>query len=155
MGLIFLALLVTPIVELWFLIQIGSWLGVMPTIVIVVFTAAWGAYLTRREGLRVLTHYQESLSRGEMPTGALLDGLSVFVGGALLLTPGFFTDAFGFALLFAPSRAFFKVILIKWTQEKVKTGQVFVQHTQGPSAPSAPSTHGYGQVIDQKFDEEK
>ena len=152
MGLVFLALLVTPIVELWFLIQIGSWLGVLPTIMIVVLTAAWGAYLTRLEGLRVLTQYQTSLARGEMPTGALFDGLSVFVGGALLLTPGFFTDALGFALLFAPSRALFKAMLVKWTQEKVNTGQVFVHHSQDFNHPP---THGYGQVIDQKFDEEK
>ena len=153
MGVIFLALLITPVVELWFLIQIGTWLGALSTILLVVLTAAWGAFLTRREGLRVLSSYQQSIMRGEMPTSALLDGLSVFVGGALLLTPGFFTDALGFALLLEPSRALFKDFLVRWAQEKIKSGQIVVNGGGG----FGPSSHFYrsGEVIDQQFDEDK
>ena len=152
MGFIFLALFITPIVELWFLIQVGAWLGVFPTVLVVALTAVWGAFLARREGLRALQNYQASLLRGELPADALVDTLAIFVGGALLLTPGFFTDAFGFALLLEPSRRLFKHVLLKWTKKRIETGHIFVQ-TQGFSQQSSASKPVQGEIIDQEFDD--
>lgn len=100
-----------PIAELALLIQTGRWIGLWPTLALVVSTGIIGAGLASREGLRAWHSVQRELWEGRMPGRSLLDGLSVFVGGALLLTPGLMTDAFGFALLLRPTR--------RWLQNRV------------------------------------
>ena len=75
-------------------------------------TGVAGAWLARREGLRALWSFQARLARGGVPGRALMDGLCVMVGGALLLTPGLLTDALGFSLLLPPSR--------RWIQERMR-----------------------------------
>lgn len=93
-----------PLLELYLLIEVGDVIGIWPTVALVVFTGALGAFLTRLEGLRVLRQVQLEFREGRVPTAALLDGLLVVVAGAVLLTPGLITDAFGFFLLFPPGR---------------------------------------------------
>lgn len=93
-----------PLVEIYLLIQIGSWIGAAWTITLVVATAVVGAYLVKAQGLSTLQRVQASLQRHELPAVELLEGLALLVAGALLLTPGFFTDAVGFGLLTPPLR---------------------------------------------------
>lgn len=95
---------VVPLLELYLLIRVGDVIGVWPTVALVVFTGALGAFLTRLEGLRVLRRVQEDFQQGRVPTAGLLDGLLVVVAGAVLLTPGLITDAVGFFLLVPPGR---------------------------------------------------
>jgi UPF0716 protein FxsA len=99
-----LAFIVVPIVELVILVQLGQVIGLWPTVGLVLFTGAAGAALARMEGMRVLLAFQRELAAGRLPTQAMLDGISVLVGGVLLLTPGILTDAAGLALLFPPTR---------------------------------------------------
>ena len=100
-----------PIIELALLIQTGRWIGLWPTLGIVVATGVVGAALASREGLQAWRDVQLDLWEGRIPTRPVLDGLSVFVGGALLLTPGLLTDALGFFLLIRPTR--------RWLQNRV------------------------------------
>ncbi len=113
-----------PIAELALLIQTGRWIGLWPTLALVLSTGIIGAALAGREGLRAWRSVQLDLWEGRVPTRSVLDGLSVFVGGALLLTPGLMTDAFGFALLLKPTRRWFQDRIIKRIGGSMVPGQV-------------------------------
>ena len=101
---LFLIFLLVPIIEIYFLIEIGDVIGAIPTVFLVVFTAVLGAQLLRFQGLSTLQRVQASMARGEVPAVELLEGVVMLVGGALLLTPGFFTDTLGFLCLIPPLR---------------------------------------------------
>lgn len=81
------------------LIQVGSLIGILPTIALVVLTAVIGVWLLRLEGLATWIRVQEKLTQGEVPGVEMLEGIMLIVGGTLLLTPGFFTDTIGFICL--------------------------------------------------------
>lgn len=102
---IFLLLFVlAPLIELYFLIQVGSVIGALPTILLSILTAAIGGYLVRVQGLSVLGRVHAMLDQGEMPALELLDGSVLLLCGFALLLPGFITDAVGFVLLIPPVR---------------------------------------------------
>ena len=100
----FLLLLVIPLIEIILFIKIGGIIGVWPTIGIVILTAIAGTYMLRRQGLAALRSVQARLAAGEDPGRLLADGAMILVAGALLLAPGFFTDALGLILLIPPVR---------------------------------------------------
>lgn len=102
--LILLAFLCIPIAEIAVFIKAGQIIGLGWTLAVVVLTAVAGTALLRRQGLRVLAQTQEKLDRGELPVGEMFDGVCLLVAGALLLTPGFITDAVGLALFIPPVR---------------------------------------------------
>jgi UPF0716 protein FxsA len=97
--LLFLLFLIVPAIEIALFIEIGGVIGVIPTLLLIVFTAALGVVLLRLQGMRTLVRVQESLNRGEIPAIEMLEGMMLLISGAFLLTPGFFTDAVGFAVL--------------------------------------------------------
>ena len=101
---LFLVFLAVPLAEIYLLIQIGSVIGAGWTIALVVGTALLGAVLVRTQGVSTIRRVQQNMERGQLPAMDLLEGLALLVAGALLLTPGFFTDAFGFLLLTPPLR---------------------------------------------------
>ena len=112
MGLALLVLfLVVPFVELYVIIQVGHVLGVVPTLALLVAISMLGASLCKREGLAVVRRIQEQVAERRLPGVALLDGALVLLAGALLLTPGFITDAVGLLLLLPPVRAGGRLIL--------------------------------------------
>lgn len=94
-----LLLIVVPVVEIYFLIQVGSVIGAFSTIVLIVITAVLGAYLFRQQGLATFQRVQATLARGEIPAVEMVEGMVLMVSGGLLLTPGFFTDIVGFLCL--------------------------------------------------------
>ncbi len=96
--------LLVPLVEIYLLIKIGSVIGAPWTVFLVVFTAVLGAFLVRSQGFSTLRRIQTNLAAGDLPALELLEGVFLLVAGALLLTPGFFTDAVGFACLTPPLR---------------------------------------------------
>lgn len=96
---------VVPIVELGLLVQLGRFIGLAPTIAIVLVTGIVGASLARWQGLATLRRVQADMADGRVPTGPLVDGLLILVAGAVLLTPGLLTDVLGFLLLIPPTRA--------------------------------------------------
>lgn len=96
--------LVVPFVEIYVLLQVGAVIGALPTIFLVVFTAVLGAWLLRTQGFTTWRRFQESLARGEIPAYEIVEGPILLVGGALLLTPGFFTDLMGLVCLIPATR---------------------------------------------------
>jgi UPF0716 protein FxsA len=88
-----------PILEMWLLITVGSHIGALPTIGLVLLTAVVGLALLRRQGLSTLMRAQQKMQTGEVPAREMAEGIFLAVGGVLLLTPGFITDALGFACL--------------------------------------------------------
>lgn len=110
------AFIAVPLVEIALFIQIGGLIGLWPTLLIVLLTAAAGAYLVRREGLRALDDLQRTIGELKDPTGAIAHGAAILLAGALLLTPGFFTDTVGLALLIPPVRR----ALFRWARARVE-----------------------------------
>ncbi|MBC6407963.1 MAG: FxsA family protein [Rhodobacteraceae bacterium] len=102
---IFAVFLLVPLVEIALFVQVGGSLGLWPVLVVVGVTALLGAWLVRIQGARALRELRAALANLENPAPALAHGAMILVAGALLLTPGFFTDAVGFALLIPALRA--------------------------------------------------
>lgn len=100
----FLLFLFIPLIEIYLLIKVGGHIGAGWTVFLVVFTAVLGAALLRQQGLSTLRRLQECTQRGELPAIPMVEGAFLLVAGALLLTPGFFTDAIGFLFLIPPIR---------------------------------------------------
>ncbi|WP_125219164.1 FxsA family protein [Methylomicrobium sp. wino1] len=96
---VFLCFLIIPFLEIYLLLTIGGLIGVFPTVFLVVFTAVLGAALLRQQGFATLRRFQDNLNQGVVPAYEMIEGPILLVGGALLLTPGFFTDVLGFACL--------------------------------------------------------
>ena len=111
---IFLIFLVVPLIEVYLFVGVGGYLGVGWTLFLVVLTAVVGAWLVRIQGLSVLMRFRDAVSRGDIPALPLVEGLFLLVAGALLITPGFFTDLVGFACLTPPDRAVMIHRLLKW-----------------------------------------
>ena len=97
---LFLILFITiPLVEIAILIKIGSIIGAGYTIALVIGTAFLGVSLLRIQGISTLAKVQANISKGQLPATELIEGLILLISGALLLTPGFFTDTIGFLML--------------------------------------------------------
>ncbi len=104
-GLLALAFLVIPLVELAVIIKVGSVFGALNTIAVLILISVAGGWLMKREGLGVVRRVQAQVQAGRVPGQELVDGLLILVGGALMLTPGFLTDGVGLALLVPPVRS--------------------------------------------------
>jgi len=117
---LFLLFTLLPAAELFLLIRVGSVIGPLPTVLIIIFTGIFGAALARYEGLRVWTEANRNMQRGILPTNQMLDGLLVLVAGILLVTPGFITDISGILLLLPPVRALVRNYLKLRFAEKIK-----------------------------------
>ncbi len=102
---LFAAFIIVPILELAVIIQVGSSVGVLPTLALLILVSIVGAWLVRHQGTGVLTRIRQQLSVGQLPTDELVNGVLILVAGALMLTPGFLTDAVGLSLLVPPVRA--------------------------------------------------
>ena len=103
--LVVVAFVVVPLAELWAILSVGDAIGVLPTILILLADSVLGALLLRAQGRGAWRRFVEALRFARVPNRELADGLLIVVGGALLLTPGFLTDAVGLLLLLPPSRA--------------------------------------------------
>ncbi len=101
---LFLLFVALPIAEIAVFIKAGDLVGLWPTIGLVILTAAIGAALARSEGKAAMQRLTATIESGGQPVGPLLDAAAIFVGGILLLTPGFITDLLGLSLLFRPTR---------------------------------------------------
>ena len=103
---IFLLFIFVPIVEIAIFISIGSKIGVLNTIAIILMTALVGIFLVRRQGMSLLFSAQRNMMQGIMPTEEIKGGVFLLVSGLLLITPGFFTDCIGFAMFLKPVQDF-------------------------------------------------
>ena len=111
---LFLAFTIIPILEIYLLIKLGTILGALKTVIIVILTGILGATLARFEGLNTLMRIKEGLSRGEIPAEGMLDAILIFLAGVVLLTPGFLTDIAGLLILIPQVRTMLK----RWLRKK-------------------------------------
>lgn len=114
--------LVVPIVEIYLLIEVGSVIGAFPTILLVVATAVIGAFLLRQQGMSTLARFQENMASGTLPAKEMMEGVLLLVGGAFLMTPGFFTDTLGFLCLIPFTRRYMVDQMIKRSLMKAQSG---------------------------------
>ncbi len=104
LALLLLLFVGIPLVELYFMIEVGSYIGALPTILLTVFTAVLGGLLVRIQGFSTAMRVRAGMDRGEVPAIEMLEGVVLLFSGILLLLPGFFTDLFGFLALVPPIR---------------------------------------------------
>lgn len=135
MGLaLLLAFIGVPIIEIAVLIQVGGLIGLWPTLGLVVLSAIVGSLELRRQGLNTLVTLRSQLDRGELPAQTLFDGVCLLFAGALLLTPGFVTDAFGLSLFLAPVRKLLRVTVGRYLAQRMET-RVYTAGGRGPGEP--------------------
>jgi UPF0716 protein FxsA len=113
MVLLLLLFLVAPLVELAVIVQVADSVGVLNTIGLLIAVSLVGAWLAKREGLITLRRIQLSLGRGDIPTREVADGALILMAGALMIAPGFISDVVALLLLFPPTRAAFRPVLVR------------------------------------------
>src|SRR5919106_4562014 len=141
MPLLILALFIAvPIAELYVIIELGGAIGVLPTLALLVADSILGAVLLRSQGLAAWGRFNRALAEGRMPGREVFDGAMIIVGGALLLTPGFITDAFGLVLLIPPTRALMRRFAGSMARRRMRVGWRYV----GGWRPPRPEPNGRG-----------
>lgn len=143
MALLIALFIAVPILELWVIIQIGGWIGVLPTLALLFAFSLLGALLVRHEGRGAWIRFNRTLAERRFPGREVADGLLITIGGVLLLTPGFITDAVGLLLLIPPTRAIGRRLL------RAAVGRRFVFASiggmgGGPGGPWRPGGPGTG-----------
>lgn len=103
--LLFFLFIVVPILELAVIVEVAGGIGLGNTLALLILVSLAGAWLVKREGIGAWRRVQEQVQAGRVPAKEMVDGVMILVGGALLLTPGFLTDAVGLSLLLPPVRA--------------------------------------------------
>jgi UPF0716 protein FxsA len=144
-----LLFVVVPVVEIYVLIQVGQVIGVWWTVVLLVADSILGGWLIRREGSRAWRALRAALDEGRMPARELADGVLVVLGGALMLSPGFVTDAMGILLILPLTRPVFRNVLSSYAASRATvyaTDRFRTQRRPGPAA--GDSSVIRGEVID-------
>lgn len=145
-GLLLLAFIAMPILEIYVIIQVGQVIGAWWTIAILIADSIFGSWLLRREGRRAWTALQLALSEGRMPTKELADGILIVVGGTLMISPGFVTDAFGMLAILPFTRPIGRRLLTGFLSRRLT-----VVNMRGPGNAQRPGPSGdvvQGEVID-------
>lgn len=122
---LFVLFIVVPLLELYVLIEVGSMIGALPTILLTIATAAIGGLLMKHQGLRVVQQAQMTMAQGQAPQQQVIEGMLIFVGGAMLLLPGLVTDFLGFLLLLPPIRT---SLAKRWLAKRTQQAGAFQSH---------------------------
>ncbi|MCF6280656.1 MAG: FxsA family protein [Candidatus Polarisedimenticolaceae bacterium] len=130
-GFIFLLLFVgIPVTELYFMIEVGSAIGAISTISLVVFTAVLGGLMVRMQGFSTMMRVREMAGRGEVPAVEMMEGVVLLISGFSLLLPGFFTDALGFLALIPPLR---RGVILWFLQRSSVIQPAYKTESKGPN----------------------
>ncbi|MEV7804859.1 FxsA family protein [Microbispora sp. NPDC088329] len=136
---LFLGFLLVPVLEIWFLIRVGSVIGGWETVALLIADSVLGAWLVRREGRRAWAALRTAIESGRMPDKELIDGAMIVAGGALLLTPGFLSDVFGFFAILPFTRPIARRWLSWFLGRRVRS-----LAARSPYAPLFDRTAGFG-----------
>ena len=117
-----------PATELYLLIEVGSEIGALSTIWLVILTALIGGWMVRQQGLAVMFRVREQLNRGEPPAIEMMEGALLLLTGVMLLLPGFFTDTLGFLMLIPPLRRW---LILNWLKRRGNMTAVNVDMQNG------------------------
>lgn len=107
-ALLFIVFVGVPILELYVIVRVADAIGVLETVGLVILVALVGTWVVKQQGLVAWTRFRRALAEGRVPGEEIVDGVLIVFGGALLLTPGFVTDALGLVMLVPPTRAVVK-----------------------------------------------
>lgn len=118
----FIVFIVVPLLELYVLIEVGSEIGALPTILLTILTALIGGLLMKYQGLQVVQQAQMAVAKGEAPEQQVIEGMMIFIGGAMLLLPGLVTDFLGFMFLLPPVRV---ALAKRWLAKRARDPQGF------------------------------
>lgn len=106
-----------PLVELYFIVQVGQEMGIIPTVAALLVISMVGTALVKREGLRVYSQFITSVRAGKEPTREIVHGVCILASGVFLLAPGFISDVLGILLLLPPTRALFTRLVMRRTRK--------------------------------------
>lgn len=137
-GLLLLAFLIVPIIELYLFVEVSNQIGFGAALLWIVGVSVVGAWLVKREGMSAFRRANEKVARGDVPTDELITGILILFAGALMLTPGFLTDVVGMFLLFPPSRA----LVRRRLRSRFATGPIIIGGRFG--GPAGFGTGGFG-----------
>lgn len=140
-----------PIIEIFLLIKVSGAIGALATIAIVIATAMLGTWMLRHQGLSTVNQARSRLAAGQIPAFQLMEGLALGIGGALLLTPGFVTDAIGFICLFPLTRRFLVNALSKRVTVAGMAGGAGYSASANPQGTESPRKPVSGDVIEGEF----
>ncbi|MEY9868669.1 UPF0716 protein FxsA [Peribacillus sp. B2I2] len=121
-----LFIIAMPVVEIIVLLLSGNMIGFWPTLFLIVATGLIGAYLAKRQGMETWKKAQEQIRYGMMPGNEIIDGICIFIGAALLLSPGLISDIMGLILVFLPTRNLLKPIVIRFIMNRMNKGKVTI-----------------------------
>lgn len=159
-----LLFIAVPLIEMVVLIKVGQQIGALPTIALVILTAVIGIALLKQQGIAMLNRANWKLNHGQIPAREMAEGIVLAVGGALLLTPGFVTDAFGFICILPGSRHFLLNLVLKNISvnpiHQTNGGNQWQEHQepnwesshQRPEQPRKPNS---GDVIEGEYERKK
>lgn len=122
---ILLAMIAFMFVEITGFIVVGNWIGVLPTLLLIICTSIAGAYLLKRQGTKAVQEIKMAMANGQPPGFAMIDGLLIFLGAVFLIFPGFVTDLVGLLML-TPARGLFKPAIFYWLRKKMKNSQTVI-----------------------------
>lgn len=117
-------MVVVPALEIWGLLAVGKLIGGWQTFALILLTGFIGAFLAKREGRRVWREAQLDMANGRVPAQSIMDGICVFAGGLLLLTPGFLTDIVGFTLVLPFTRMYYRYWLGRFISNRIQNGSI-------------------------------
>ena len=141
-----IAFILVPLAELAVLIAVGDWIGLVPTLILLLVVSVAGAWLAKREGMAAWRRLQLALAEGRMPTVEVTDGALILLAGALLLTPGFLSDVLGILLLLPPTRAVARRMLPRLAERRLRRrGVRRVVIMDGTSRPAGSTQVTWGQ----------
>ena len=145
---LFLLFTIVPLIELFVLIPLAGQIGIPATIAIVAITALAGAILGRQQGLRAWNAVTQDLAQGALPADSIIDGLIVFAGCVLLVTPGVLTDLTGLAFLIPMTRAPIRALVKRRFAKRIEqqTWTMVTDHAQHTYYPA--SYTGNPEIID-------
>lgn len=148
LPLILVLLVTVPLAEIWLLLQVGNWIGLVPTVGLLVVVAIFGTWLSRREGGRAWKGLNDALNTGRMPTGELADTALILIGAILLVFPGFITDIVALVFLLPFTRPLAKKVfawIIAGQAKKYADGGMLppLGYPRSPGEPPNPT--GFGQ----------
>ncbi len=148
--LILVLFLVVPIVELYVIVQVAGGIGVLETLGLLIVVSIVGAWLVKAEGYGVIRRVQAKTASGEIPGKELVDGALILFAGALMLTPGFVTDAVGLLLLLPPTRAIVRSFVMKRFSVMADAKVASFGFGPGTAGGQGPTVFGFGssQVFD-------
>ena len=163
--LLFVAFVVVPVLEIYVLIQVGQVIGGGWTVLLLVADSIAGAWVVRHEGGRAWRAFRTALESGRMPATEIADGALILIGGTLMLTPGFVTDAAGLLLLLPFTRPLFRRVLAAFVAQRLVVmgpGSRGAPGARGPAGPAGdarrpgPRSSGpvvQGEVVDDEADD--